>query len=89
MALVSMLNDLKKAREEGYAVPLFDVFDMTAADGVYTAGDYVYWDATGPHIDAVATAAAFGVVLETVTVSSDDFKVRVLKLNPGAAIAAA
>lgn len=37
MPLVSIKNDLIKARKEGYAVPLFNVFDPIAVDGTVAA----------------------------------------------------
>lgn len=37
MALVSILHELKKAQRGRYAVPLFDVFDMSAAEGIFRA----------------------------------------------------
>jgi fructose-bisphosphate aldolase, class II len=37
MTLVSIKNDLIKARQEGYAVPLYDVFDMHGIEGVMDA----------------------------------------------------
>ena len=37
MTLVSIKNDLVKARKERYAVPLYDVFDMQGVEGVMDA----------------------------------------------------
>jgi fructose-bisphosphate aldolase class II len=37
MTLVSIKNDLIKARKNGYAVPLFDVFDLQGVEGVMDA----------------------------------------------------
>jgi len=37
MALVSIAGELKKAQAGGYAVPLFDVFEMKAAQGLVAA----------------------------------------------------
>ena len=37
MTLVSIKNDLIKARNEGYAVPLYDVFDLQGVEGVMDA----------------------------------------------------
>jgi fructose-bisphosphate aldolase class II len=37
MTLVSIANQLKKAQQEGYAVPLFDVFDIQGAEGMFAA----------------------------------------------------
>lgn len=37
MTLVSMIGELKKARENGYAVPLFNTFDMSSAQGITAA----------------------------------------------------
>jgi len=37
MTLVSIKNDLAKAREGHYAVPLYDVFDIQGVEGVMDA----------------------------------------------------
>ena len=37
MTLVSIKNDLIKARQAGYAIPLYDVFDMQGIEGVMDA----------------------------------------------------
>jgi fructose-bisphosphate aldolase class II len=49
MALISMVEDLKRAREGGYAVPLFDLFEMLAAEGTFLALE----DRRAPAIAAV------------------------------------
>jgi len=39
MALVSILDELKRARVGHYGIPCFDLFDMTAAEGTFRAID--------------------------------------------------
>ena len=37
MTLVSIADQLKKAQAEGYAVPMFDIFDLQGAEGMFAA----------------------------------------------------
>jgi fructose-bisphosphate aldolase class II len=37
MTLVSIANQLRKAHQEGYAVPLFNIFDIQGAEGMFAA----------------------------------------------------
>jgi len=37
MTLVSIADQLKKAQQEGYAIPLFDIFDIQGAEGMFAA----------------------------------------------------
>ncbi len=39
MPLVSMVEELQRAREGGYAIPLFDTFDMFSTDGMFNAAE--------------------------------------------------
>ena len=39
MPLVSIVDELKRANREGYALPLYDTFDMFSTDGMFEAAE--------------------------------------------------
>ena len=38
MTLTTIKTELEKASQQGYAIPLYDVFDQFGVDGVFDAG---------------------------------------------------
>jgi len=60
MPLTSILPELRKARDAGYAVALFDVFDALAAEGVFAALE----EKRSPGIAAIYSSAMDGPAAE-------------------------
>ncbi|MFB3892920.1 MAG: class II fructose-bisphosphate aldolase [Phycisphaerae bacterium] len=68
MPLVSIKDELRKARAGRYAIPLFDVFDMAGAEGIIAALEAARAPAMigiyGPRIDQPGGAALVAMVRE-------------------------